>query len=875
MTGADDERPDGALLIRALAAHEAVVADPVGSGAAARAVLLDAQQAGSSEALVVALRAVAWLERSQLENLRALGLLRDAARIAQRESLPHRLGEVLVTRAAVNLELGRMAAARRDLDRADDLTTSGHALDVRLTRAVLLCNVGRIADGADILRDVLVTPGAMVDVRARAAINLALAESLLGNSRDALRYIDLASTLAPQVGPSLVAYSAQNRGVVLAQAGRLADGLRQFDEATVLLAQAGLPLGECYAEQTETFMALRALPEARDLGRRAVDELAGHDVPLMAAEARLRLAEIALLTGDLSAAWSAADRAVGEFRRQRRTGWSAQAVVLTVEAARQLGVTQASDVGRVCRAADSLARLGRLSAAVDADVVAGRVARSVGRDDVSRRRWLAAYERSRTGAVLVRVQGRVAGALAAAVDGDDAAVLGHCRAGLGDLGAHRAALASMELRAMASGHGTELGQLGLGVLLRSGRPSQVFDWTERTRAAALLPVGPPAPESLHEEHAALAALRLELAEARRGTGVEPAELLARQTAGESRIRRATWGRTASGSVAGPTRTAREIRDLLDDRVLVSYVRHGSDILAVVVERHRSRVVPLGALAPLRFEADALLFALRRLTRPGRVVSLDSARASADHALDQLRRLVVGPLGIDPEGPLVVVPTGDTHRVAWSALHRGPVSVAPSATAWADTRRRAAGASRVVVVAGPDLDGVTAEVAAVASCHPGALTISPPDATIRAVLQAMGDAELVHLACHGVLRADNPIFSALVMADGPLTVHELDLNGVAPPRIVLASCDSAADASYAGDEVLGFVGALLSRGTAGLVASIVPVGDAESIALMKHLHIGLAHGLSMSDALHRARARLDRSDPRQFVNWCGFTAYGAG
>ena len=114
-----------------------------------------------------------------------------------------------------------------------------------------------------------------------------------------------------------------------------------------------------------------------------------------------------------------------------------------------------------------------------------------------------------------------------------------------------------------------------------------------------------------------------------------------------------------------------------------------------------------------------------------------------------------------------------------------------------------------------------------------------------------------------------------MADRPLTLHEIDLCGVAPRRIVLAACDSAAGAEYAGDEVLGFVGALLARGTAGLVASVVAVGDVESVALMDRLHAGLAAGRRLAEALPAARARVDTGDPRQFVNWCGFTAYGAG
>ncbi|WP_300012446.1 CHAT domain-containing tetratricopeptide repeat protein [Pseudonocardia sp.] len=873
MTGADDESPDGALLIRAIAAHDGVVGDPAGFETEARSVVREARRAGAVEALVVALRAVAWSERAQQRNVAALRLLMEASRLARRGGLPHRLGEVLTTRAAVNLELGKTTAARRDLHRAGELVTAADSPDLQLKRAVLLCNVGHVASGAEILREILSAPAAPVDVRTRAANNLALAESLSGEFDRALEHIDLAAALAREVGPAFVGFVAHNRGVVLAQSGRLSEALRQFDEAVQLLTAAGLPLGEFYAEHTETLLALRALPEAAELGRRAADALELNDVPLIAAEARLRLAEVVLHAGDAEQARAEADRAIGQFRSQRRNGWVALATVVSVEAGRQSARSQAQDVGRICRAADTLGRSGMVAGAVAADIVAGRVASAAGRSGTARRRWMSAYDRSREGPVLLRLQGRLAAGLAAAAADDGAGVLAHCRAGLDDLAAHRAALPSMELRALASGHGVELGRLGLGVLLRSRRPARTFDWTERTRAAALLVADPPAPDAVIEERAALAALRAELAEARRGTGVEPAALLARQAAGEARIRRATWSRRASPGTPGAVVPASAVRDLLEDRVLVSYVRHGADLLALVVDRTRTRVVELGPLAPLRFESDSLLFALRRLTRPGRPAALEGARASAEHALATLRRLAVGPLGLDPDVPLVVIPTSDTHRVPWSALHDGPVGVAPSASLWAATRRRRGAPASVLVVAGPDLPGAEPEAAAVAACHTGAVVHTGSAATTASVLEAMSGAGLVHLACHGVLRSDNPIFSSLQMADGPLTLHELDLRGIAPARMVLASCDSAADTSYAGDEVLGFVGALLSRGTAGLVASIVPVGDSESIALAAHLHRGLADGLRMTDALHRARAALDTSDPRGFVNWCGFTAYG--
>jgi hypothetical protein len=310
-----------------------------------------------------------------------------------------------------------------------------------------------------------------------------------------------------------------------------------------------------------------------------------------------------------------------------------------------------------------------------------------------------------------------------------------------------------------------------------------------------------------------------------------------------------------------------IRDLLDDRTLISYVGHGAELLAVVVDRRRARVVPLGPQAPLLFEVDGLLFALRRLAQWGAGAPAERARVSAERALDRLRTWLLRPLGVDPQAPLVVVPTGDMHRVPWSALHDGPVGVAPSASTWATSLTRDRGAPSVAVVAGPDLPGAEHEAGVVAARHPGAAMLRPAAATVGA--------GLVHLACHGELRADNPIFSAFRMSDGPLTLHELDLCGVAPRRIVLAACDSAAGAAYAGDEVLGFVGALLARGTAGLVASVVSVGDLETVGLMDRLHAGLAADLPVVRALHDSRAGMDTADPRQFVNWCAFTAFGAG
>ncbi|RFU21660.1 CHAT domain-containing protein [Geodermatophilus marinus] len=874
MTTVTAEEAAARLLIRAQEAYDGVVGDPRRFGPVAAGLVAEARRAGDREALVVALRALAWAARARRENGQALRLLDEAVRLAHRAGLTRRLPELLVTRAAVVLELGRVAACVRDLDRA--ARGDGRPPPaVEFMRAVLLHNLGRLEPAAASYRRVLADPAATLDNRGSAANNLALVAAAAGRFDESLRHLDHAEELAAGIGPSLYAFAAHNRGLVLAQSGRPAEGLAELDRAAQLFAGTDVPLGEYAMEHADVLAELRLLPEAREVAARAAAELDAQGVGLLAAEARLTVAQAALLAGEACVARAVAAEAEQQFRRQRRTAWAARATVLGAQAALEQGTADVPVLRRAARAAGVLDRSGTPSAAAAAHLTAGRLAEQLDRPRVARRCYGAARDRSRHGPVLLRVRGRLAAARAERLAGRDDAVLRHCRAGLADLARHRAALGSTELRALASGHGVELGRLGLETLLRSGSPLRVLGWMERTRAAALLTAEPPAPDGLPADLAELRLVHAELAQALRETGQEPPDLRARQAAAEARIRRRTWQRSGSGGGPAPVCTAAELRRRLDGRALASLAAVGGELVAVVLHAGRSRLVRLGPAEPVRFECDSVLFALRRLTRPARPAAAAAARAAAEHGVRRLADLLVRPLGLPPDVALVVVPEAATHRVPWSALHPGPVGVAPSAALWARTTVRPRAAAPAVLVAGPRLPGAVAEVGALRLLHERPAVLTGGAATVAATTEALAGAALAHLACHGRLRADNPSFSALELADGRLTVHELDRRGLAPARVVLAACDAAADTALAGGELLGFVGALLARGTAGVVASPVALADAESLGLMVELHRGLAAGRSAADALHAARATLDTADPRQYVNWCAVTAYGAG
>ena len=152
--------------------------------------------------------------------------------------------------------------------------------------------------------------------------------------------------------------------------------------------------------------------------------------------------------------------------------------------------------------------------------------------------------------LLLRLKGTLAAALCAQHHGRPDRVRSLTRSGLDDLAKHRAALPSTELRALASGHGEELGRLGLAARIGNQSAVRVLEWMERTRAAALSVVDAEPTTDISDDLGELRAVYAELVATRQETGAEPAGLRARQTRIEQRIRSATWSTHAQGAHAG-------------------------------------------------------------------------------------------------------------------------------------------------------------------------------------------------------------------------------------------------------------------------------------------------------------------------------------
>jgi CHAT domain-containing protein len=467
------------------------------------------------------------------------------------------------------------------------------------------------------------------------------------------------------------------------------------------------------------------------------------------------------------------------------------------------------------------------------------------------------------------------------VRGDRRGAVIATRAGLRILDEHRATLGATDLRAHASGQRVELAELGLRIAAEDGRPSRILAWAEQGRASHLLlrPVRPPEDPTLAGELAELRATVTEI-DKERDSGRSTVGLVQRQIALELQIRDYCRRQPGESIMQPPGQVSlHAVAAALGHAALLEFVHLDDGMHVVTVIDGRTRFRSLGTMTRVRELVNRIAFALRRLARSQ--VS-DASRAAAvaalRHAAAGLDDMLLRPLAAKlADRPLVLVPTGPLQALPWSVLPScagRPVTVSPSAALWyAADRVRQAPTGRAVVAAGPGLAGARAEAKAVGATH-RTVPLVDLSATVDAVATALDGADLAHLAAHGRVNVENPLFSALRLADGPLTAYDLERLRRAPRIVVLAACDTGRPVVRAGDELLGLSATFLSLGAQHIIASVAPVPDAETAPLMVAFHRLLTIGHSAATALASAQQRLAGEDTAAMAAAAGFVCMGA-
>lgn len=721
---------------------------------------------------------------------------------------------------------------------------------------------------------------------ARLLLNRGILHGYRGELAAALEDLREAERLAVRLDlPVLTAMAAHNSGFVQGRRGDVPDALAAFDRAGQAYRTLGDPprqVAVLHADRCEVLLEAGLASEARKAAERAV---AGSDAAgdvTHRTESRLLLARALLAEGDHDRAMAEANSAARSFKRLGSPAWAALARYVGVQAEVAAGEDKLAPPTALlerCRTiAAELEGQGWQFEALHVRTFVGRVALALDRPDIARAELAPTVAARTRGTAAARARAWHATALHRLAVGRRGSARRALEQGMRVVDEYRSTLGGTELRAQAATHGVDLARLGLRLALDDGDGRGVLEWAERCRAGALRrpPVHPPEDDRLAEDLAELRRWHTELSEAPLA-GADPGPAVATIARLEESVRQRTR-QLKDRAVGDDGPCVDDIAGTVGARTLVEYVALEGTLYAVCVQGGRFLLLSLAPVAAVEDEVRYLRFALRGALPPGPPwAAADAARgvAAAAGALD---RLLVAPLGLDT-GEVVIVPTGALHGLPWGALPglaTRSVTIAPSAGLWTDGRRRSRQPrGRVVLATGPGVPGGTEEVAALRNVYPDARALAGAAATAPAVLDALADADLAHLAAHGTFRADSPLFSSLLLADGPLTVYDLERLRAVPDTFVLPACDAATAAVRSGDELLGTAAALLHLGVRSVIAPVMAVPDLATTALMLDVHRWLCEGAEPAAALALATADArHRGGPLDLVVAACFVCIGA-
>src|SRR5690606_9237121 len=233
---------------------------------------------------------------------------------------------------------------------------------------------------------------------------------------------------------------------------------------------------------------------------------------------------------------------------------------------------------------------------------------------------------------------------------------------------------------------------------------------------------------------------------------------------------------------------------------------------------------------------------------------------------------------------IVSPHGLLHRIPFPALlgpdgylvKRTCIAVTPSARIWNGiaVRNRKPGwkSAWVAGVASERLPEISRELDSVAGHLAGWNVRSDSAPTRDSFLEASAHADLIHLAAHGSLRADNPAFSQLHLADGPLFVHDLSALRLPGSIVVLTACSSGRGERLAGDEWVGLAQGFLHAGASTVVTSLWPIEDRATASLMDGFYRSLSRGASIPESLRSAMLETSRELVHPW-QWASFSTSG--
>ncbi len=779
-------------------------------------------------------------------------------------------GRAKVTLALALFNRGRTQEALATLREVEETDHGAHGRTVRalahIQHSGILTRTGEWKKALAILRKVDVerdhlSPRAACVVR----LNLGITHQYLHHLEESERHLVAAEALAADAGFTDLQFMAQhNLGRLSFVRGALAEALDRMAAANAMPVDVNRSTSRC--EYARVLLEAGLLNEAEVLLHEAHVEAVSANLVQEDGEVSIERTRLRLLTGDYEGARREAVATRQAFGRRGALAWQAQAELLELEAA----LAQARSGRRVASRAVSLADGPAREAGVgtEAAMLAAEALARAGSVGAARER-LSSMPGPRNLSFPNRLHLALTRATVAHAAGDEPAARRALRGAAACLVNEQARYAGLDNRTALALHGRRLMALDLDIALETGTPSSVFAATERWRGVSnrLPPVSPSGDPTLDD---LLARLRQARSELRDAEGTRREELRRELGRLERAVAHRDWETAAAkpdhdagSDHRSPTRAAAypEVRAALGalGGGLVGFFVHGGRLRSVTIDTGRSHVsdlAPEAEVIELVQRATADLTTLGRIGVPALRATVDRSLATTMTRLDALLAPAY-PVGA---ARMVVLPSRLLASLPWRllpGLAARPLVVAPSATFWArghgQAGRPAPGAG-VAAVAGPDLARAGHEATAVAATW-GGVSFSGEAATGESLTTALRDRRIVHVAAHGTHHDQSPLFSHVLLADGPVFAHEFQRVGVGAEHVVLSACDVGRAHVRPGEESLGLTASLLACGVRNVVASVAPVADEAAEAVMTAYHRELAGGADAAVALERAGAGI--------------------
>jgi len=252
-------------------------------------------------------------------------------------------------------------------------------------------------------------------------------------------------------------------------------------------------------------------------------------------------------------------------------------------------------------------------------------------------------------------------------------------------------------------------------------------------------------------------------------------------------------------------------------------------------------------------------------------------------LKQIGEWLLTPLEIPSEAKeLLILPEGDITNIPWQAIiYKGRALVAdrelllsPSLRHYWHARDLRTRSKRIEVFVGDGrkLSKNKREFEVLFQAGNGNLKVHSP--CYREDWPDSGRARLWHYSGHAQWRKDNPFYSSLTLADGPMFAADFRLKSNRVMLITLAACRTGQQSYLPGEESTGLVRSLLEMGARSVLASHWAVSDKSTSVWMNEFYRNFFSGEAVTSAVRKAALVLQEKHPSAY-HWAAFSAYGAG